>query len=192
MTSTRVASSAGARPNKTLVKKESTAAAPSTCQFKPACKVNLTSPLAKSRVRKRIPQSAKSMPMGSAERPKQNAFGQQLPDDPEPACSETQSQRDLALARNRAGQQQIGNIDARQGQDQSHQRHQQRIAALSIAGADCPIRPRLRKHKRWNIRALPIIGRCARYPLLKYWRKHGLRLGTANSWTQPPLTCIQL
>ena len=67
-----------------------------------------------------------------AERRQQHALGQQLPDDAKPARAHAQPHRHFAPPRRGARQQQIGDIGARQGQDQSHQRHQhiQRLRVL--------------------------------------------------------------
>src|SRR2546425_772641 len=53
---------AGAMPNNTPVISESAAVTPRTCQFNSAFKVTRCGPPASSRVRKRIPQIAKSTP----------------------------------------------------------------------------------------------------------------------------------
>src|SRR6185436_2335943 len=170
--STRVDCSAGARPKSTPVIRESAAATPRTCQFSSARKVKFVRPLASRSVRKRIPQLANITPKAP-------------PSDARPAGPQAEPQRDFPPSRRGARQQQIGDVGARQSQDQSNQRHQHE-KWLRILAAQAVEAPRaFFDHKLRKIRALAGIRSGAFYPLPKRRRQRGLRLRDADARTQP-------
>ena len=123
-------------------------------------------------------------PPNTSQQCEQNAFGQQLTEDPQPSCTHAQTQRDFVLARSGARQQQIGDIGARDRQNQSDERHQyvQRLGKLPPQGVQ-PGRPFLESQRR-KIRPLAVIRGGGRHPLLKSGRQRGLGLRETDSGAQ--------
>ena len=62
---------------------------------------------------------------GAAEKGEQKAFGEQLPDQPAARCAQGGPDSHLRLARGGANEQKVGDVHARQQQDQDAQREKQ-------------------------------------------------------------------
>ena len=166
--STRVDWSAGARPNSTPVSSESAATTASTCQFNSARRVKFSRPFASSRVRKRMPQTANATPSAPPSRRQQDALGEQLADDPKPSGAQAQPHRHFALPGSRARQQQVGDVRARDGQDQADQRQQD--------------------VQRLRIRPAQAVQSARAFPDHQLGRSSGRRFGSAvraHSWNGP-------
>ena len=84
----------------------------------------LSRPLASSQVMERIPQSATSTPRISAGQGQQRALGQQLAHHAHASRAQTEAHRHLAPPCRGTRQQKIGDIGAREMQNQADHRHE--------------------------------------------------------------------
>ena len=66
-----------------------------------------------------MPSMPKRQPEHAAGQREQDAFGQQLPDDAAASRADGRADRDLALAARRAHEQQVGDVRARDQQDEA-------------------------------------------------------------------------
>jgi hypothetical protein len=125
----------------------------------------------------------KRYPERSAQRRQHHALRQQLPHDAEPSRPQAEPDRHFAASRRGPCQQQIGDVRARDRQDQSHHRqeHVQRLGVLSpqtaqTGGAGI-------QDQRGQFCTLPVGSRGGGNPLMKTRSQRCLRLLHGDSGT---------
>ena len=122
----------------------------------------------------------------AADHGQDNAFRQQLTNDPPATGAEAEPDRHLARASRRAREQQIRRVRARDRQDQPHhgQQHVKRLRVLTPQTVESSAA--LLEAQRRKIRALPIVARGRGDPLSERSRERGLGLREFDAGFQPP------
>ena len=126
----------------------------------------------------------KQDPKCSAERRQHHTLGKQLPHDAEPSRSQAEPDSHFAASRGGPCQQQIGDVRARDRQDQSHHRQEyvQRLRILAAQAAQtfgAGI-----QNQRGQFGALAVGLRRGGNPLMETRSQRCLRLGHADAGTQ--------
>ena len=175
---------AGARPNNRPQITESAAVTAQhvPVQFRVQRKVLL--PVGEQKRQRSHAPDRKQDPECSAERRQHHTLGKQLPHDAEPSRSQAEPDSHFAASRGGPCQQQIGDVRARDRQDQSHhrQQHVQRpgiLAAQTAQTGGAGI-----QNQRGQFGALTVGGRGGGNPLMETRRQRCLRLGHAYAGTQ--------
>ena len=130
----RVAFSAGARPKITHVPIASAAVNPSTRQSRPRSRTHRLVGRGDERHQGRAERAGQERAEGRARPGEQQALGEQLPDDATARGAEAETHRHLALPRARPGEQQVGEVRARDHEDERRgpeQQPQRRLVALA-------------------------------------------------------------
>src|ERR1035437_3694458 len=114
---------AGASPKTIPVTRASASVKPSTCQFRLACRVKLSCPLASSQVIDWMPQYATSNPSSAPTKESITlsvSNWRTMRQRPAPRLNRTAISRLRAAAR----EQEMGNVGAGNGQNEDHHRHE--------------------------------------------------------------------